>query len=279
MPVVKRPGRRARKARGGPIPARRARARRAAAVAASSNGYRTIAYATRDGVALVTLNRPHVLNAYNVEMRDELFSVLQAVDDDPSLRVLVLRGAGRAFCSGGDVSEFGAAPSPLVARWVRWRRDVWGLLRSLDAVSVAAVHGHAAGSGLEMALMCDLVVLADDAALSLPECSLGMIPGVGGTQTLPRAVGVERALELVLTGRRVDAREAVRIALANRVVPRRALGRVTLELARRIAALPPAAVTAVRRCVNEGCEMSLEEGLALEQRLAAGLWCTEGRPS
>jgi enoyl-CoA hydratase/carnithine racemase len=227
----------------------------------------------------VTLNRPRVLNAYNVEMRDELFSVLQAIDDDPAIRVLVLRGAGRAFCSGGDVSEFGAAPSPLVARWVRWRRDVWGLLRSLDAVSVAAVHGHAAGSGLEMALMCDLVFLADDAVLSLPECSLGMIPGVGGTQTLPRAVGLGRALEIVLTGRRVDAREAVRIALANRVVPRRALDRVVLGLARRIAVLPSGAVTAVRRCVNEGSEMALVEGLALERRVGAGLRRAEGRRS
>jgi len=218
-----------------------------------------------------------VLNAYNVEMRDELFSVLQAVDEDPALRVLVVRGAGRSFCSGGDVSEFGTAPSPLVARWVRWRRDVWGLLRSLDAVSVAAVHGHAVGSGLEMALMCDIVVLADDAVLSLPECSLGMIPGVGGTQTLPRAVGLGRALDMVLTGATVDAREAVRIALANRAVPRSTLGRVTLELARRIAALPPGAVTAVRRSVNEGNEMSLEEGLALERRMATGLCRTEGR--
>jgi enoyl-CoA hydratase/carnithine racemase len=146
-------------------------------------------------------------------------------------------------------------------------------------VSVAAVHGHAAGSGLEMALMCDMVLLADDAVLSLPECSLGMIPGVGGTQTLPRAVGVGRALEIILTGRRVDAREAVRIALANRVVPRRALGRVTLELARRIAVLPPGAVAAVRRCVNEGSEMSLGEGLALERRVAAGLSRAEGRRS
>jgi enoyl-CoA hydratase/carnithine racemase len=244
-----------------------------------SEAYRTLAYATRGGVAFVTLNRPHVLNAYNVEMRDELFAVLQAVDDDPTLRVLVIRGAGRAFCSGGDVSEFGTAPSPFVARWVRWRRDVWGLLRSLDALSVAAIHGYAFGSGLEIALMCDIVILADDAVLALPECSLAMIPGVGGTQTLPRAVGLGRALEMVLAGRRVDAREALRIALANRVVPRSALGRVAGKLARRIAALPSGAVVAVRRCVNEGCEMPLAEGLALERRVAAALGRAERRRS
>jgi enoyl-CoA hydratase/carnithine racemase len=243
----------------------------------TAGGFRTIRYAVRGAVATITLHRPHVLNAYNVEMRDELFTVLQAVDDDREIRVLVLQGAGRAFSSGGDVSEFGTAPSPLRARWVRWRRDVWGLLRSLPTVTVAAVHGYAAGSGLEMALLCDIIVLADDAMLLLPECGLGMIPGVGGTQTLPRAVGLGRALEMVLTGARVDAREAVRIALANRVVARRQLRRSVHELAHRIAALPAEAVAGVRRCINEGIELSLSEGLALEGRIAGGLNPTKGR--
>jgi enoyl-CoA hydratase/carnithine racemase len=219
----------------------------------------------------VALNRPDVLNAYNVEMRDELFTVLSAVHDDPTVRVLVLRGNGRAFSSGGDLCEFGTAPSPLGARWVRWRRDVWGLLSSCPAITVAAVHGCTAGSGLEIALLCDILLAADDADIFLPETSRAMIPGAGGTQTLPRAVGVGRALHMILTCLRVDAREAHRIALVSRAVPRGELGSAVHALADRIAALPASAVSALKRAVTYGADLTLAEGLALERRLAAGL--------
>jgi len=222
-------------------------------------------------VATITLNRPEVLNAYSVEMRDDLFALFGAVAEDPTVGALVLRGRGRAFGSGGDLREFGTAPSPLIARWVRWRRDVWGLLRSLRAITISAVHGYAAGSGLEMALLCDIVLAADDALFLLPECGLGMIPGVGGTQTLPRAIGVGRALDMVLTGTRVDAREAVRIGLANRTVPRRKLDYTAQELGDRVAALPRHLAAAVKRCTTDGLELPLIEGLALERRVAAGL--------
>jgi len=234
-------------------------------------GFRTITFSRRGAVATITLNRPEVLNAYDVEMRDDLFSVFGAVADDPTVGALVLRGRGRAFSSGGDLTEFGTAPSPLVARWVRWRRDVWGLFRSLKAIAIAAVHGYAAGSGLEMALLCDLVLAADDAVFFLPECALGMIPGVGGTQTLPRAVGVGRALHMVLTGSRVDAREALRIGLVNRTVPRGELDPAARALADRVAALPRELVAAVKRCVTDGIELPLAEGLALERRVRAGM--------
>lgn len=231
----------------------------------------TVKFTRRGAVATITLNRPQVLNAYNLAMRDDLHEALGAVADDPSVRVLVLRGAGRAFSSGGDLSEFGSAPSPLAARWVRWRRDVWGRLRGLRAVTIAAVHGYATGSGLEMALLCDLLIVADDAVLALPECALGLIPGVGGTQTLARAVGTGRALAMLLAGVRLDAREAVRVALANRRVARRDLDGAVAALADRIAAGPPTVVTAIKRCVNEGVELPLHEGLALERRLAAAV--------
>ncbi len=234
-------------------------------------------FALRDTIATITLYRPDVLNAYDVHMRDDLYAALGAVADDPGVRAVVLRGAGGAFCSGGDVSEFGTAPSPLVARRVRWLRDVWGVLQSLPAITIAAVHGHAAGSGLEMALLCDLLVVTEDAVLSLPECALGMIPGVGGTQTLPRTVGVSRALDMLLTGRRVDGREAVRIALANRCVSRADLDSVAQDLAERIATLPPAVAAAIKHCVNQGVELSLTEGLALERRVARVLGVGQGR--
>ena len=124
------------------------------------SAFRTILFERRGQVAWVTLNRPDVRNAYNTEMRDDLHAALSTVRDDESLRALVLRGAGPAFCSGGDIREFGSAPSPVVAREVRWRRDVWGLLRSLRQPTIAAIHGHAAGSGLEMALLCDFRIAA-----------------------------------------------------------------------------------------------------------------------
>ena len=160
-----------------------------------------------------------MLNAYNVAMRDALFEALQAVRDDPDVRAMVLRGNGPAFSTGGDVAEFGSAPSPVTARDVRWRRDVWGLLHTLSKPTIAAVHGYAVGGGFEMALLCDLCIAAEDARFCYPETGLAMIPGVAGTQTTPRLLGIGRALDLVLTGRWLSARGGV---AARHRRPRRA---------------------------------------------------------
>jgi enoyl-CoA hydratase/carnithine racemase len=222
-------------------------------------------------VAIVTLDRPRVLNAYNMAMRDDLDAVLAAADEDPEVRVLVLRGAGRAFSTGGDLAEFGMAPSPLEARAARWRRDVWGRLLALRAATVAAVHGLAVGGGMEMALLCDLCVASSDARFALPETGLGMIPGVGGTQTLPRHGGLGRALDLVLTGRWLDARAARAMGLVNRVVPHARLDATALALADRVAAIDPPLVQALRRCVRAAHDGTLEGALALERRLALAL--------
>src|SRR5262249_51523030 len=173
--------------------------------------YATLRYDTRGAVATVTLDRPEVLNAYNMAMRDDLHAVLAAADADPAIRVLVLRGRGPAFSTGGDLREFGSAPSPFIARQVRWQRDVWGQLLRLRAITLAAVHSLAVGGGMEMALLCDLCIAAADASFALPETGRGMIPGVAGTQTLPRRVGVGRALGPVLARRRVDAGAAGRL--------------------------------------------------------------------
>jgi enoyl-CoA hydratase len=236
--------------------------------------FRTVRYEKRGRVAIVVLDRPEVLNAYDVAMRDDLHAVLGAADEDPDVRALVIRGAGRAFSTGGDVREFGSAPSPIVARTVRWRRDVWGRLLGLRAATIAAVHGWAAGGGMEMALLCDVCVAATDARFVLPETGLGMIPGVGGTQTLPRRIGVPRALDLVLAGRVVRAREAHAAGLVSRVVPRRALAATALGLARRLAALDPALVVAVRRAMRAAHDADLAAAIRLERRLGLGL---EGR--
>ncbi|HEV7731765.1 MAG TPA: enoyl-CoA hydratase/isomerase family protein [Candidatus Binatia bacterium] len=235
------------------------------------SAFATVDYARRGAVAVVTLDRPRRLNAYDVAMRDDLFAALGLADADPEVRAVVLRGRGPAFSTGGDVMEFGSAPSAVVARAVRWQRDVWGRLLGLRAATIAAVHGYAVGGGFEMAMLCDLCIAADDVRFALPETGLGMIPGVGGTQTLPRRVGVGRALELVLADRWMRAREALDVGVVQRVVPRARLLPTALGLARRLAALDPAVVQAARRCVRAAHDGSLEAGIALERRLGLGL--------
>ena len=231
----------------------------------------------RDGVGWVTLNRPEALNAYNMRMRDELYEVLTAIRDDSDIRVMVLRGSGRAFCAGADLTEFGTAPSPTTGRLIRFARDNWALLRELSVPTIAALHGYVLGSGLEMALLCDLRLAADDVQMGLPEAGLGLIPAAGGTQTLSRLCGPGVALDLMLSGRRVAADEAVSLGLVSRVVPRGELDGEARGLARQLAGLDARAVSSIKRAVYEGLDMPLDQGLRLESDLAAELRDREPR--
>jgi len=234
-------------------------------------GNGTVIYEKRGAVAWITLNRPDRLNAYNVEMRDDLFAALNAVQADADVRAMVLAGAGTAFSTGGDVNEFGQAPSPIAARWIRFRRDVWGRLRALPIPTVAAVHGFTVGGGLEMALLCDLAIAADNTRLCLPETSLGMIPGVAGTQTAPRRLGLGWALDLNMTGRWIDAHQALFIGLVAEVVPLKALNRTAHALATALGRPPREHSAIAKLAVWEGLNSSLADGLDLEQRLAMRL--------
>jgi enoyl-CoA hydratase len=234
------------------------------------NGFATVIYEKEGPIASVTLNRPQALNAYNVQMRNDLFEVLEAIRDDPEVRVALFKGAGeRAFCSGADLSEFLTAPSPAVARQVRFGRDLWGLFLSLPQPLIAAVHGYVIGSGIEISLCCDIRIASADARFRLPEVGLGIIPGAGGTQTLPRTIGQARALEMLLTGRWMESEEALRVGLVNQVVPKGDLLTTAGELACHLASLPPAAVRNAKAAVLRGMEVPLAEGLLLERRLAA----------
>ena len=225
-------------------------------------------YSKSGAVAHIVLNRPRVMNAYNVQMRDELFFTLEAVRDDPDVRVAVISGAGeRAFCAGADLTEFGTAPSQVIARQVRWERDIWGLFLALRKPLIAAMRGYVIGSGVEIACLCDIRIAADDAQFALPEVALGMIPAAGGTQTLRRVVGASRALEMVLSNRRIGAEEARRIGLAHSVVPADALMNEADEVAHRLAALNPTALALAKRAILEGMDMPLAAGLELERRL------------
>ncbi|MCL0079385.1 enoyl-CoA hydratase/isomerase family protein [Dehalococcoidia bacterium] len=237
------------------------------------NGFETIIYEKNDGIACITLNRPRALNAVNIKMRDELYEILPAIKDDPEVMVAIVKGAGeRAFSAGADISEFGTTPSPAVARQVRWERDLWGMFLSVPKPVIAAIHGFALGAGIEMAMCCDIRLASEDAQLGLPEVNLGMIPTAGGSQTMPRLVLLGRASEIILTGDRIDAAEALRIGLVNRVVPRPQLLPTAEELARRIMSLDQNAVRYAKEAITSGLDMPLEQGLELERRLAARLW-------
>lgn len=219
----------------------------------------------------LTFDRPEVLNAYDRGMRDAIFAALEWLHGEREVSVLLVRGNGRAFSTGGDLSEFGTAPSPVRAREVRRQRDVWRLWSTLPCVSIAAVHGHAVGGGLEMALLCDLIVCAHDARFALPETGLGLVPGVGGTQTLPRAVGEGRAAAILLAGDAIDGRTAVRIGLAQRSVRASRLRATADTLARRVASLDPSVVRAAKASVQRGADLPLAEALGVERRIASTL--------
>ena len=234
-----------------------------------ARSFETLLFHKDKGVAHITLDRPHVLNAYNAQMRDDLWQALEAARDDPEVAAVVLAGAGeRAFCAGADLTEFGAAPSQAVARQVRFGRDVWGLWLSLRAPVVAALHGYVLGAGLEMALLCDLRIASDDAEFGLPEAALGMAPAAGGSQTLPRIVGLSPAMDLLLSARRIDAGEALRLGLIHRVVPRERLQAEATALAQRLAATPRPVMAALKEAVYRGADLPVDQALALEERLA-----------
>ena len=232
----------------------------------------TVLFEKRDDIAVVTLNRPDVVNAFSVRMRDELWEVLTAVRDDPDVRGMLLAGAGeRGFCAGADLTEFGTAPSQTSARQVRWERDLWGLLLGIPKPTVAAIHGYCLGSGLEMAALCDMRVAADDAVFGMPEAGLGLVPAAGGTQLLPRLLGPGRALELLLSGRRFGAGDALAYGLVSEVVPRSELVAAATALLRRVLRAPEDALAAAKRVLTDGADRPLAAALDLERRLAASL--------
>jgi len=240
--------------------------------------FKTLIYEKKNAIAYVTLNRPEFLNVYNVQMRDDLFEVLSAIRDDPEVTVAIFKGAGeKAFCAGADLSEFLTAPSPTVAREVRWERDVWGLFLDIPQPLIAAVHGYVLGSGIEIALCCDIRITSDDARFALPEVGLGIIPAAGGTQTLPRTVGRARALEMLLTTRWISGEEAYKMGLVNKLVPRDRLLHTAEKMAKKIASFNPRAVRNAKKAVMRGLDLTLTQGLDLEKRLAPQLAVAAGQ--
>lgn len=233
--------------------------------------FETILFEKRGHIAHVTLNRPHVLNAYNIKMRDEMYEVLGAVALDDDIYVMVIKGAGeKAFCAGADLSEFLSAPPPVFARKARFERDIWGRFLSLPQPVIVALHGYVLGSGVEIALYCDLRIASRDAVFGMPEVALGIIPAAGGTQTLPRAMGSSRTLEMLYSGRRLTAEEALEAKLINRVMPREELHSTVENLAQELCQHNPRILRNIKKACRHGLDMPLAHGLRLERALALG---------
>ena len=240
--------------------------------------YQAITYAVADHVATVTLNRPDVHNAMNEAMRRDLTRCFDAIAVDEDVKVVVVTGAGeRAFSAGADIREFVEPLVPVRFREQRRRLDFRQAMDRCWQPIIAAVNGFALGGGLELALACDIRIAAAGATLGLTEVNLAIIPGGGGTQRLPRLIGRGKALELILTGARIPADEALRIGLVERVVPGGEALKAATELARSMAAKAPVALRYAKEAVVKGLELPLADGLRLEGDLSTLLRTTDDR--
>jgi enoyl-CoA hydratase len=230
--------------------------------------YKNVLYDVKDGLATVTVNRPDKLNALNAETVDEIRRAFEAVRDAADVRAAILTGSGeKAFIAGADIAEL-AKQSPISGvETSRKGQAVMSLIENMTKPVIAAINGYALGGGCEIALACTLRVAAETAKIGLPEVSLGIIPGYGGTQRLARLVGLGRALELVLTGDMIDAKEAHRIGLVNRLFPADSLRAGAEELARKITSRAPIAVALAKQAALSGWDLPIAEGLALEASL------------
>jgi enoyl-CoA hydratase len=225
-------------------------------------------------VALVTLDRPEVLNALSFDLLDELAAVLDRLDADPDCRAIVLTGSGsRAFAAGADIRELARQTS--VSLLVDDRFAVWDRIGAIRTPLIAAVRGFALGGGCELAMSCDIIVAAEDASFGQPEINLGVMPGAGGTQRMTRAIGKARAMDLILTGRTISAVEAERMGLVSRVVAPDQTLDTAIELASRIAGQAPVAVLAAKEAIKQADELPLSAGLQHERRAFYLLFASE----
>lgn len=240
--------------------------------------YDTLAYEVRDGVALVRLARPEKLNAIDARMVAELRAVLEAARGDESVRVLVVTGTGRAFSAGADIAELaGLAGPPEFERFIEAIQTAFAALEELPIPAVAALNGLAHGGGLELALACDLRIVAAGATLALPEIKLGVLPGAGGTQRLPRLLPLAVAKQMLYLGEPLDAEAALRLGLVNAVVPRERVLDEALDWARRLAGLPPLALRSAKRLARVALEADPRTGFDAERLTVASLFGSSDR--
>ncbi|WP_321915839.1 MULTISPECIES: enoyl-CoA hydratase [unclassified Paraburkholderia] len=237
-------------------------------------GYENILVETRGKVGLVTLNRPKALNALNDALMDELGAALKAFDADEGVGAIVITGSEKAFAAGADIGMMATYTFMDVYKGDYITRN-WETIRSIRKPIIAAVAGFALGGGCELAMMCDMIFAADTAKFGQPEIKLGVIPGAGGTQRLPRAVSKAKAMDLCLTARMMGAEEAERAGLVSRVIPAADLLNETLAAAATICEFSLPAVMMAKESVNRAYETTLAEGVHFERRLFHSLFATE----
>ena len=222
----------------------------------------------KEGVAVLTINRPESLNALNLQVLEELSDALDRLEDDSSLVALIITGAGqRAFVAGADIAAMETMTPRAAAEFSRYGQDLFLRIESFPALTIAAVNGYALGGGNELAMACDIRIAAKNARFGQPEVGLGITPGFGGTQRLARLAGKQHALDLIMTGRTIDADEAARIGLVNRVVPQGEALTQARALAAELVKQSLFAARQVKKAVLEGLYLKLEDGLMLERRL------------
>ena len=236
--------------------------------------YEMILVETQGRVGVITLNRPQALNALCDQLMGELGDALRAFDADAAIGAIIVTGSPKAFAAGADIKEMKDRAYPAVYRddFIAKR---WETVLTIQKPVIAAVAGFALGGGCELAMMCDLILAADNAKFGQPEINLGIIPGAGGTQRLTRAIGKSKAMEMILTGRMMDAQEAERANLVCRIVPAADLMAEAVKMGEKIASLSAPSVAMAKEAVNAAHETTLREGVRLERRLFLSLFSTE----
>ena len=240
-----------------------------------SDAYGTILVEEKDSVGWITLNRPEALNALNLDVMREVVTAVESFDADESIGAIVITGSTKAFAAGADIKQM--QPMSYVDAYAGELFGDWDRLADIDTPIVAAVSGYALGGGCELAMMCDLIIAADSAKFGQPEITLGVIPGMGGSQRLTRAVGKSKAMDLCLTGRMMDAEEAERSGLVARIVPADDLLSETAKIAEKIASMSRVTAKAAKEAVNQAYESTLAEGVHFERRLFYGTFATEDK--
>ncbi|HYP19125.1 MAG TPA: enoyl-CoA hydratase-related protein [Chloroflexia bacterium] len=239
----------------------------------ADNGYSLIKLSQDGPVTIIQLNRPDVLNALNLQLMDEIIAALDALEADDTVRCVVLTGSERAFAAGADIKEMAGATT--VDMMMRDQFAKWDRIRRFKKPIIAAVSGYALGGGNELAMLCDMIVASETAQFGQPEINIGVMPGAGGTQRLTRAVGKAIAMDMVLTGRMLSAREALQFGLVNRVVPVEAYLKEAVKLAKSIAEKSPIAVQMAKDAVLKAFDTPIQEGLLHERKNFYMLFSTE----
>jgi enoyl-CoA hydratase len=238
--------------------------------------YKNIIYEKKEQVVWLTLNRPRTGNTINLEMANELVEACCIINQDDEVRVVVVTGTGKVFCSGFDIAELRSV-SPDNLKQMNSASLSSKAIAALNCPVIAAINGDALGAGLELALSCDIRICSENAYFGFPETSHGIIPGGGGTQRLPRIVGRGKATEMVITAEPIDAAEAYRVGLVAKVVPRQVLAVESDEIAKKLISKAPIAVRYAKEAVNKGLDMTLAQGLRLEADLSFLLQTTKDR--